>query len=313
MYSLTIFKSRFDNKTDKRIDLNTWDQFKNLLYKLSERQLDGKEDAELISPATYSPDSTRANKNVLGWAGWAAIDVDDHEFQGNLEDELVSRFGNWDFVCYSTASSKENFPKFRLVFRLDSEVEQSRIKHFWYALNTELESIGDKQTKDLSRMYYVPATYAGAHNFIFSNTGDPIPVDDLCNKYPYSLKERAENFLDRLPDEWQRQIMDHRKNSLDNTQYSWSGYNDCPFWPKKLASDYVTISNTGWYAKMYQIMIAVAGQAVSKGYPITAKEIEQLCKQFDHDTGNWYENRPMEKEANNALEYVYRNGVFNAT
>ena len=69
MYSLTIFKSRFDNKTDKRIDLNTWDQFKNLLYKLSERQLDGKEDAELISPATYSPGSTRANKNVLGWAG----------------------------------------------------------------------------------------------------------------------------------------------------------------------------------------------------------------------------------------------------
>lgn len=313
MYSLTIFKSRFDNKTDKRVDLNTWDQLTKLIYKLSERPLNGKEDAELISPATYSPGTTRANKNVLAWAGWAAVDVDDHEFKGDLEDELVKRFGHWDFVCYSTASSKTDFPKFRLIFRLEEHVDASRIKHFWYALNTEIQSVGDRQTKDLSRMYYVPATYANAYNFIFSNSGSPVSIDELCGKHPYSLKERADNFIDRLPEEWQRQIMNHRKNSLDNTQYSWSGYSDCPFWPKKLASDYVTISNTGWYAKMYQIMIAVGGQAVSKGYPITGKEIEQLCKQFDQDTGNWYENRPMEKEANNALEYVYRNGVFNAT
>lgn len=310
MYSLTIFKSRFDNKTDKRIDLDNWDQFTKLLYKLSQRSLKGKTDAELISPAVYTIGTTRANKNVVAWAGWAAIDVDDHEFQGNLKDELLSRFGNWDFVCYSTASSKKNFPKFRLVFRLDSEVEQSRIKHFWYALNTELESIGDKQTKDLSRMYYVPATYAGAHNFIFNNSGNPIPVNDLCNKYPYSLKERAENFLDRLPEEWAKQVIEHRKNSLDNKTFHWSSYSDCPFWPKKLAIEYTTISETGWYSKMYQIMIATAGNAIEKGYPITANEIESLCKQFDADNGNWYANRPIEKEANNALEYVYKNGVF---
>ena len=33
-----------------------------------------------------------------------------------------------------------------------------------------------------------------------------------------------------------------------------------------------------------------------------------MCRQFDMDTGKWYENRPMEVEANNALEYVYING-----
>ena len=32
-----------------------------------------------------------------------------------------------------------------------------------------------------------------------------------------------------------------------------------------------------------------------------------VCKQFDIDTGNWYENRPLELEADRALEYVYRN------
>jgi hypothetical protein len=58
---------------------------------------------------------------------------------------------------------------------------------------------------------------------------------------------------------------------------------------------------------MYQIMVAVAGTAVKNQYPITANEITNMCREFDMDTGNWYENRPMNKEADRALEYVYRN------
>ena len=29
--------------------------------------------------------------------------------------------------------------------------------------------------------------------------------------------------------------------------------------------------------------------------------------QFDMDTGRWYESRPLESEADRAIEYVYRN------
>ena len=42
-------------------------------------------------------------------------------------------------------------------------------------------------------------------------------------------------------------------------------------------------------------------------YPITAQEITLLCRELDIDTGNWYKSRPMEKEADRALEYVYKN------
>ena len=42
-------------------------------------------------------------------------------------------------------------------------------------------------------------------------------------------------------------------------------------------------------------------------YPITPDEITLLCRELDTETGNWYKNRPMEKEANRALEYVYKN------
>ena len=68
------------------------------------------------------------------------------------------------------------------------------------------------------------------------------------------------------------------------------------------------MSNTGWYSKMYQIMVAIAGSAIKRSYPINTQEIATLCKEFDRETGNWYENRPMEVEADRALEYVYKNG-----
>ena len=70
--SLTLFKSLYDNKTNKRMDFENWQQFSKLLFTLSEQSLKDKKDAQLISPAVYQTGTTRANKNVLAWAGWAA-------------------------------------------------------------------------------------------------------------------------------------------------------------------------------------------------------------------------------------------------
>jgi len=305
--SLTRFKSIFDNKTHNSLQFESFSHFELALHALSEKTCATKKDAYLISPATYIENTTRANKNVVEWSGWTAVDVDDYEFNGDLKDGLRSRFGEWHYVCYSTASSTEDRPKFRLVFPLTRTVPKDEIKHFWFALNSELGSIGDRQTKDLSRMYYIPAKYAGAYNFFFVNRGEFLSVDSLCSKWHYDNRSDRANFIDRLPDEWQRQLVEHRKSQLENTTFHWSGYRDCPFWPKNLASEYQTLNNTGWYHKMYQIMVAVASKAVKNQYPITADEITVLCREFDTDTGNWYENRPMNKEADRALEFVYRN------
>ena len=104
-----------------------------------------------------------------------------------------------------------------------------------------------------------------------------------------------------------KQIIEYRKSKLDNTDINWSTYRDCPFFPKKLENEYRLISNTGWYHKMFQIMVAVAGNAIKKEYPITAQEISKMCRELDMDTGNWYANRPLDKEADRALEYVFKN------
>jgi hypothetical protein len=289
------------------MNFESWDEFVSLLYKLSEKS-ETKATAPLISPAIYEDGTTRSNKNVKMWGKWAAVDVDDIDIPADkLVEILTERFGHWDFVCYSTASSTMDRPKFRLVFNLMEVVHKDQISKFWYALNTELDSIGDKQTKDLSRMYYVPANYDGAHNFIFHNAGDPVDIDYLVVKHPYKERE-GKSFLERLPEEMQRAVIEHRKQSLNNTNITWTGYTDCPFFPKKLAMEYQTITSTGWYHKMFQIMVAIAGNAVKREYPITAKEIAKLCSEFDKDNGNWYDSRPLELEADSALEYIYRNG-----
>jgi hypothetical protein len=312
MYELTIFKNQFDNKTHRHMVLGDWDKFvktlKNMYKEKGEKG--GNNSSPLISPAVFEVGTTRSNKSTNYWGGWCCVDVDDHSFSSDvrsLNEQLYETFGRYEYVVYNTASSREDHLKFRIVFRLDENVENERIKAFWYALNTELGDIGDPQTKDLARMYYVPAQYPNAKSFFITNQGDPLNVSELIAKHPY-VEKTGNSFLDRLPPEMQKAVIEHRKNGLNNTDYRWTSYRDCPFWPKKLGVEYQTISETGWYSKIYAIMVAIAGNAYSRGYPITAKQIEELCREFDLDTGKWYDNRPLHVEADRALEYVYRNG-----
>jgi len=309
MYSVTIFKNQFDNQTHRRLELESWDKFQNFLHKLSEKEgrKGGPDSSALISPAIYLKDSTRANKNVTSWSRWCAVDVDDMDIlSGDVHNSIQSICGQYNFVCYSTASSTSKLPKFRLVFPLTREVDGEEIPHFWYALNKHLKDIGDKQTKDLSRMYYVPAQYPDAFNFYFENRGVDVDPDYIMSQWSYK-PPTGNTFLDRLPPEMAQAIVEHRKSQLSETQYVWSDYKDCPFFPKTLSMEYQTITGTGWYHKMYQIMVATAANAIKKGYPITSQQIADMCRQLDNDNGMWYTNRPLEKEADRAVEYAYKN------
>jgi hypothetical protein len=304
MYSLTIFKSAYDNKAHRTMDFDSWEDFTNLLYNLSQRPLDNKQAAQLISPAIYEAGTTRANKNVTEWGHWACVDIDEGI---TSVDEIIDRFTGTRCIVYSTASCTPEKIKLRVVFDLSRRVQADEIRKFWYALNKWCGDLGDAQTKDSSRMYYIPATYAGAYNFIHDlSDGQPLDVDKLIRDHPYQEKS-GNSFLDSLPEGVRESVIEHRKNSLTNTNVSWAGPQDCPFLPNKMIDTYRGISETGWYSYMYRIMVAVACNAIRDGYPITANEIANLCKQLDKETGNWYENRPLTKEANGALKWAYAN------
>ena len=305
MVSLTIFDSIYDNNTSKRVDYKDFDQFEQILYKLAkEKSFKQKKDAPLISPATYVENSKRANANVVAWGGFGIVDVDD--YVGNVED-IQKQYESYRYVCYSTASSTKENPKFRLVFPLTKWVDNEQIKHFWYALNKEIGDIADVQTKDLSRMYYIPATYEGAHNFIFSHDGKIMDPDELMEKHRYI--STSDSFFDRLPESIRNGLIEHRKQQLNNKDFTWSSYRDCPFVNQRQVEEYKKISGTGWYYKMYQIMVTVAGNATKRGYPITAQEIAYICRDLDNDTGGWYGKRDLTKEADRAIEYIFRSNI----
>jgi hypothetical protein len=128
---------------------------------------------------------------------------------------------------------------------------------------------------------------------------------DIMAKHDYV--ERAGGLLDHLPPEIRRQLLAHRKNEMTNTSITWSNYKDCPFVNQKMVKEYNLITDTGWYTKMYAIMVSIAGSAVRQKYNITAQEITILCKEIDYENGNWYKSRPFDKEANRAIEFVYGN------
>ena len=175
MYHVTVFKNRFDNRTYNVKSYESWSELVQMSKNLSVKKgsKGGNNSSPLISPALYVQKSTRSNRNVERWSRWCAVDVDDFDIHtGDVKHSLQSICGNYSFVCYSTASSTPINPKFRLVFPLTREIDKDEIPHFWYAFNKHLKDIGDKQTKDLSRMYYVPAEYPEAFNFIFTSDRD---------------------------------------------------------------------------------------------------------------------------------------------
>ena len=104
MVSLTIFDSIYDNKTAKRMDYESFEQFESVLYRLAQgNKYEKKADAPLISPAIYKPDTTRANENVLAWGGFGIVDVDD--FQGDIKD-IEKQYENYKYVCKSLIASQ---------------------------------------------------------------------------------------------------------------------------------------------------------------------------------------------------------------
>ncbi len=314
-YSLTVFDSIFDNKTDKKVTMATWEDFESLMFQLSKlpgykaKKGEKKKSSSLISPAIYTEGATRANANVTGWGGWAALDVDEYDC---TFEEAAGRYVKYRHICYSTASSRPEKKKFRVVFQLNKIVPADKIRHFWYALNKHFGSIGDEQTKDLSRMYYVPARYPDADNFIIVRSGEIMDPDKIMALHPYTEKPSI-SLMDKFPAAIQEEILKHRKEQANNNTIRWTSYQDCPFVNRNLVKEYKSISSidgSGRYRMIYKIMSSIACNAVKKRYPITGMQIAEMVRELDRDTARIYQKRPLHTEADRAIEYAYKTVTF---
>lgn len=320
-FELTVFNSLYDTATDKKVLRPDWASFKKFLEDLSRLKY-SKKGAPLISPAIYKDKTTRSNKNVTAWAGWAALDVDSHPFGStkDIKEWMIQFHPETSYICYSTASSSEEKPKFRLVFPLSEWVEGGqKIQQFWLALNKEYADIADRQTKDQSRMYFIPANYVESDNsFFWSVDKDPIIPGELIEKHgtggflPANSSGIA-SFLDMLPEKMREEITSHREQQLktNGKRYSWSSYRDCPFVkdePLQAYREIVFTHSEGRYRGLYNLMVSIAGSAITREYAITPGEIKALVLEIDQDLDGFYSaKRKIDVEINRALNFVYSN------
>ena len=102
--SITHFKSIFDNKTNKVSQFKDFQDFRSALYHLAQQPRANKKDATLISPAYYVDNTTRANDNVIGWSKWCAVDIDDHDFKGDLLLGVLFASLKWNSISLFESS-----------------------------------------------------------------------------------------------------------------------------------------------------------------------------------------------------------------
>lgn len=326
MIKLTLFSNIYDNVTKNQVEFDSFEKFDNALKSFS--TLTGykpkkgeriKKSTALISPALYKPGTTRANVNVTSFGGFAMLDVDDFRFGDgdSLEYELCSSYSDVKFICYSTSSSTFEHPKFRLVFPLDRFVEQNELMKLIYAINQKFGDMSDPQTKDISRMFYLPAIYPDSYSFYFSyeGNGKHLVVDSLLEEYPYKgslVSTTNRSFMDSLSPAFKEVILNNRKEKIESKKkdYSWTSYINCPFINQDLINEYKTIAFTdgsGRYSMIYKIMCSIASNAVKNRYPITDYELVELIRELDRDTSKRYQHRKLDVEANRAITWAYKN------
>jgi hypothetical protein len=57
---------------------------------------------------------------------------------------------------------------------------------------------------------------------------------------------------------------------------------------------------------IYKIMSSIACNAVKRKYPITASQIAEMIRSLDSDTSRLYQKRPLNAEAERAIEFAYK-------
>jgi len=313
---LTRFKNTYDRTTEKTVSFSSFHGVEEYLcgaFNLPARKPKKNQpvspiDAELLSPAIYGDGASRSNAGVTGWHGVCFLDVDNYEGAPEKALEIIE---DYHYICYSTASSTKEHPKFRLVFPLTDVVSASEIRAFWYAISQETNGMADQQTCDPARMYFRPGQYEGAYNFFFINEGQPINPKQLMAKHPYVPANDGKSFFDKLPSDLQEMIISQKKASASNTSgIKWRSFKDCPFINKKLLATYqAATSGDQWYHTLYSIMTSISSNAIKAGYPITAHEVAELAGEIHADTRGFPSTRKLVNEATRAVAWAYNNAA----
>ena len=223
-----------------------------------------------LYPTVYADDAFRKSKdNVIGYGSWTAVDIDHVMTFDALKAFFLEH--HLDGCLYTTTSHSMEDPRVRGVFLLNREIELSEFDEFWYALNEFFGKTLDPQTKNINRIYYVPAKWND--DALFERViGKELDVDALLCKFPYPYKDIV------ISSEIVKSKIDHIRSNLKPTGSSWSADNAIT---EAMTSRFLSSREGG---RLFKLEVAIAKRALWMRYPITASEVESIALSYDKIT-----------------------------
>ena len=220
-----------------------------------------------LYPTVYAEGAFRKNKeNVIGYGAWTAVDID-HVMTFDELHEFY-KANNLDGCIFTTTSHSKEDPRVRGVLLLNREIELSEFDEFWYALNQFFGQKLDPQTKNVNRIYYVPAKW-NEHALYERVIGKELDVDELINKFQCQVTNIT------ITNDVVKSKIELVRAKLAQNGSSWSPDNAIT----DGMSSRFTSSHEG--GRLFKLEVAIAKRALWMGYPITASEIEAIALSFD--------------------------------
>lgn len=287
-------------------ECSSWEEFVEYLRAISEVEgyKPASDDYErrqgLISSAIYGKEGdTRKNENVIGW-DMVILDIDNTD---KSITEVAQIFKPYDCVFYSSASCTHHKLKMRVIVRLDKFAPGDKLSQVWYAIQMWLGGLVDEQTKDKSRIHYIPARYTNQgdnyNHFFYVNNGVGLNWEALIAKYP--MPPEKERFKKDNPLRGLKRKIFENNNSLPCFDIQSP---DCPFVYPDTIKNYLLTPAGGHHKAIYQFMLTVCGRAQQINYPITIDEVVDMARQVDQLDGGWYDEKKLYNSAGDAMEFI---------
>jgi hypothetical protein len=258
----------------------------------------------LISPAVFKAGTNRANINVECWGSVIGLDMDSGAMTVDEAGAVMQEFAS-DYAIYTTTKSTVEHQRYRIFAPLDRDVEAADVPKFWRGLSELFSGMIDPQTKDLARMYYVPATWlpdsangCPYNRFEAVTEGRTLMVDDIMAMVPADAVIAAPVFAKpttELEGSWKPTNPLIRQLYLNGLV------------TPKIEADYRKVQKGDHHQGLFKFMVAVGFEAKRRNYPLTIAELIDLAKQID--STNTIKTNPnrwqrMDYEASRALGFV---------
>ena len=140
-----------------------------------------KRDAMMISPAIYPLEGKRGLASALA-ADFTALDFDEGDWTV-FAAAAWCRGRGLAHVVYTTAKSRPNHHRFRLVLFFSRRIVADEYRAAWTAVSRMVPAVVDPATRDITRLSIAPYAWEGAFNCLRSGEGAALDIDDVMRRF----------------------------------------------------------------------------------------------------------------------------------